>query len=540
MILAESRVEIHVACDEYIAGSPPIWNWFGHDEPNYVTMPHGRKLYRDLAEMTDGLVYARVHNLLTSGDGKPSLKWGSTNVYTEDSRGDPVYSWDVFDAIFDAWVDQGVTPFVQIGFMPEALSTGPAPYRHDFPRGEITTGWAWPPKDWERWADLVEAIAIHVGERYGRERASGWYWEIWNEPDGLYWKGTFEEFCRLHDLAAGAIRRALPEARVGGPHTCGPTSPRAAEFLQKFLAHCATGRNYATGEIGSRLDFIAFHAKGRPELVDGRVRMGLSRQLRDIEKGLEIVASFDAFRNTPVILGESDPEGCAACSTAMRPENAYRDGPLFGAYVVEALARTAQLSAKVGVQIIGSVTWAFEFEGEPFFDGLRELATNGINKAVFNAFRMMAMLKGRPIAARASGALPLRDVVESGVRGAPDVNALATREGDEVAILIWNYHDDDVAAPDARIALSLSGLPGGACECARFLMDASHANAYAAWREMGSPRRPTDAQYATLEAASRLAEVEPPTRRECAGGRLEFAFDLSRQGVTLLRLRSVA
>jgi xylan 1,4-beta-xylosidase len=503
-------------------------------------MPHGRKLYRDLTAMTGGPIYSRVHNLLTSGDGKPSLKWGSTNVYTEDAEGNPVYCWEVFDAIFDAWVEQGITPFVQIGFMPEALSTGPAPYRHDFPRSEITTGWAWPPKDWGRWADLVEAVARHARERYGRERASGWHWEVWNEPDGLYWKGTFEEFCRLHDLAAAAIRRALPDARVGGPHTCGPASPRAAEFLRKFLAHCATGRNYATGEIGSRLDFIAFHAKGRPELVGGRVRMGLSRQLRDIQTGLEIVAAFEAFRNTPVILGESDPEGCAACSTAMRPENAYRDGPLFGAYVVEALARTAELSAKTGVPILGSVTWAFEFEGEPFFDGLRELATNGINKAVLNAFRMLAMLKGQPIVARSSGALPLRDVVETGVRGAPDVNALATRDRGEVAILIWNYHDDDVEAPHARIALSLSGLPGAACEFERFLMDATHSNAYAAWREMGAPPQPAETQYAALEAASRLAQVEPLARRECPDGRLDFAFDLPRQGVTLLRARVVA
>ena len=87
----------------------------------------------------------RMHNLLTSGDGTPALKWGSTGVYREGSDGHPVYSWTIIDRIFDTFVDLGLTPFVQAGFMPEALSVGPPPYRHDFPRGAITTGWAYPP-----------------------------------------------------------------------------------------------------------------------------------------------------------------------------------------------------------------------------------------------------------------------------------------------------------------------------------------------------------------------------------------------------------
>ncbi|MGA2042063.1 MAG: beta-xylosidase [Roseiarcus sp.] len=516
----------------------PIWNWFGHDEPNYTTMPHGRKLLARLAALHPGPVHLRVHNLLTSGDGTAALKWGSTNAYVEDAAGAPIHSWAILDSIFDAYVELGVAPFVQVGFMPEALSMGPAPYRHDFPRGEITTGWAWPPRDWRRWAELVEAWARHVGDRYGAARASGWLWEIWNEPDGLYWKGSVDEFCRLHDLAADAIRRALPGARVGGPHTCGPTSPRAADFLKRFLAHCQSGTNYATGERGSRLDFVAFHAKGRPELVDGHVRMGIARQLQDIEKGLGIVASFEALRATPVILGESDPEGCAACSTAMRPENAYRDGPLYGAYVVEALARTMELSARAGIEIEGSVTWAFEFEGEPLFAGYRELATNGIDKAVLNAFRMMAMLKGQRLAAWSAGARPLAEVVANGVRGAPDVNVAATREGDEVAILVWHYHDDDLAAPDAAVALGVTGLSGAACIVERFQMDAAHGDAHAAWRAMGAPARPTEAQYAALEAASALPLVEPPSRRALDGGALALEFALPRQGVTLVRLRA--
>src|SRR5579871_6001825 len=354
-------VSIRVEAARRLGPYRPVWNWFGYDEPNYTTMPNGRRLLGDLARLHGGPVYVRAHNLLTSGDGTPSLKWGSTGAYGEDAAGRPVHSFAILDGIFDAYVEAGIIPFVQAGFMPEALSTGPAPYRHDFPRTAITTGWAWPPRDYDRWAGLIEAWARHAVERYGMARVALWPWEVWNEPDGLYWRGTIQEFCRLHDLADAAIRRAIPEARVGGPHTCGPLSPAAATFLRAFLEHCARGTNYATGRTGTRLDFIAFHAKGKPRLVDGHVRMGLATQLANIAAGLAIVREFPEFAGVPVILGESDPEGCAACSVATHPENAYRDGPLYSASVVAATARTDELAARTGIAIEGAVTWAFEF-----------------------------------------------------------------------------------------------------------------------------------------------------------------------------------
>ena len=150
--------------------------------------------------------------------------------------------------------------------------------------------------------------------------------------------------------------------------------------------------------------------------------MGIARQLGSIAAGLDIVRSFPEFAGLPVILGESDPEGCAACPTATHPENAYRDGPLYGASVVEATMRTLQIAERAGVAIEGAVTWAFEFEGAPLFAGYRELATNGFDKPVLNALRMMAMLTGRRLAAQSSGALPLGAILADGVTGAPDVD----------------------------------------------------------------------------------------------------------------------
>ncbi len=530
-------VAMRVEADRPIGPWRPIWNWFGHDEPNYTYLPYGRRLLTELAGLHAGPVYVRTHNLLTSGDGTPALKWGSTDAYCEDASGRPVYSWTILDRIFDTYVETGITPFVQVGFMPEALTAGPPPYRHDFPRTGITTGWAWPPKDHSRWSGLIEAWAAHLADRYGDTRVRDWPWEVWNEPDGHYWCGGLEAFCRLHDVTAAAIRRAIPDARVGGPHTCGPADKRAADYLHGFLDHCAHGRNFETGETGTRLDFVAFHAKGRPTLVDGHVRMGLSRQLACVAAGLDIVSAYPEFADVPVILGESDPEGCAACPTATHPENAYREGPLYGAAVVEAIARTGELAERAGVTIEGAVTWAFEFEGEPFFAGYRELATNGIAKPVLNAIRMLAGLSGQRLTAQSTGALPLATILNEGVTGAPDADIIATRDGDAISILLWNYHDDDLP-DDGLVDVVLDVVGGGALplDCRHWRVDHAHSNAYSAFLAMGSPQPPSPQQYARLTEASRLALIDKPQVLEPSDGCVRLAFPLPRHAVSLVSL----
>ncbi len=515
------------------------WAYVGYDEPNYTYAPHGLKLLRELSALSPVPVYVRAHNLLTSGDGTYSLKWGSTNVYTEDASGRPIYDWTIVDKIFDAYMQTGTKPLVEIGFMPEALSAKPQPYRHRFPEpGPIWTGWAYPPKDYNKWAELVYQWVKHSVERYGKEEVESWYWEVWNEPDIGYWQGTPEEYHKLYDYAANAVKRALPTARVGGPDSTGPGAPRAAEFLRRFLEHCARGKNYATGQTGSPLDFVAFHAKGEPALIGGHVRMGSNRQLRSISQGFEIVASFPEFRHLPIILGESDPEGCAACSARTHPQNAYRNGTLYPSYTAATFHQTWALAEKHGVNLEGIVTWAFEFEDQPYFDGFRSLATNGVDKPVLNIFRMYGLMGGQRLPATSSGAAGLNTMLEAGVIGAPDVGAMATRADRSVSVLLWNYHDDDVPAPPAEIALSVSALPSHLSRVLvrHYRIDQDHSNAYTVWKKMGSPQQTSAEQYAELERAGQLQMLGSPAWVKVEKGRLKQNFTLPRQGTSLVEI----
>ena len=532
---ASTPIQVRVHAGNPIGAYTPIWNYFGADEPNYLYSPNGKKLLRELSALSPAPVYFRPHNLLTTGNGDGSLKWGSTNVYTECPDGTPVYDFAITDRIFDALVAAHVRPLVEIGFMPEALSAHPEPYRHSFPKGDVFTGWSYPPKDdaaWENWSKLVAAYATHLKHRYGSQ-TSAWLWEVWNEPDIAYWHGTAAEYDRLYDVTAAAVRQALPKAKIGGPEATG-VSDHSEPFLRQFLEHCAHGANAATGGVGAPLDFISYHPKGHPTFVDGHVIMSVSTQLRAVERGMKVIASYPEWKNTPIILGESDPEGCGACLSA---QNGYRNGPLYGASVTEATMRTYELARNYGLTVQGAVTWAFEFEDQPAFASLRALATDGIDKPVLNAFRLMSKLSGEWIETESDGALPLEDVVTHSVNGKADVNAVATRHGKEVDVLVWNYHDADVAVPDAQVEVTIDGLIGTRVLESEFRMDATHSNAYRVWLQMGSPAEPNAEQLKQLQNAGQLEETVRDKGVAMKDGKAAIELSLPRQGVAVVRLQ---
>ena len=535
---AQQTVAIKAFFNQTQGTLPPIWDFFGYDEPNYTYAPNGLKLLDEIAALSPRPAYIRTHNLLTTGNGDASLKWGSTNAYTEDAQGSPIYSWTIIDHIFDSYRAARVKPLVEIGFMPEALSTHPQPYRHNFPQGSIYTGWAYPPKDYEKWSELVFQFTRHLRQRYGDAEVTTWLWEVWNEPDIDYWKGTPEEYFKLYDYTVDAVLRAFPHARIGGPDSTGPASPKAAAFLRAFLDHCAHGKNYATGKTGSHLDFISYHPKGSPKWMGDHVEMGIARQLQSIDEGFKIVQSFPEWRNTPIILGESDPEGCAACSAKDNPQNSYRNGPLFPTYTAETLSSLLTLIEQEHVNFRGSVTWSFEFESQPPFEGFRELSTDGIDKPLLNAFRMFGLLGGERVKASSSAALAAAQVLRDGVRSEPDINSIAARRDREIEILVWNYHDDDLPAAAAAIELTVAGLPQTTQPVLveHFRIDSTHSNAFSAWKNMGSPRSPSPEQHAELERAGQLQLLTSPEWIPIRSGSAQLKFLLPRQAVSLLRL----
>jgi len=519
------------------------WAWFGYDEPNYTTMKDGKKLLSELSALSPVPVYVRAHNLLTTGDGTASLKWGSTNAYTEDANGKPVYDWKIVDGIFDTYIQRGMKPFAQIGFMPEALSVNPeSDGSYTNPLKEKVnhyTGWNQPPRNYEKFGELVYQWVKHCVERYGKKEVESWYWELWNEPDlSFYWKGTTEEYIKMYDFASDAVKRALPTARVGGPETTNPGGENAAKFLRTFLEHAVNGTNYATGKKGSPLDFITFHAKGNPRVTNDTVWMNVGAQLRHIDKGFQIVSSFPTLKNLPIIIGESDPEGCAACPADIYPNNGYRNGTLYSSYTAASFPRKYEMAKNRGVNLLGAVTWAFEFEDQPWFRGFRDLATNGVDKPVLNVFRMFGQMEGTIVPVISNSEYNYMNVRDSSVRkSTPDINGLASTGTRSASVMVWNYHDkNDLNVPATPVVVSVKGIPVQKVLVTHYRIDQEHSNSFTTWKKMGSPQSPTADQIAALEKAGQLETIASPQWMNITNGTVTLPFSLPRQGVSLIKV----
>jgi xylan 1,4-beta-xylosidase len=267
--------------------------------------------------------------------------------------------------------------------------------------------------------------------------------------------------------------------------------------------------------------------------------MGISGQLRTIDVAFARFASFPELRNKPVIIGESDPDGCAACQG---PHLGYRNTTMYSSYTAASFARKHLLAERHGVNLEGAITWAFEFEDQPYFAGFRAMASNGLTLPVFNVHRMMAKMTGERIDARSSGDRGVDEIIKTGVRDAPDVAALASLDnnGRQISVLVWHYHDDDVRGPDAAIELTLSGLPRTASSStslrlAHYRVDRDHSNAYTVWQKLGSPTAPTRPQYAQMESASQLGLLTgAPVEVAVDNGAATLSFPLPRQAVSLI------
>jgi xylan 1,4-beta-xylosidase len=292
-----------------------------------------------------------------------------------------------------------------------------------------------------------------------------------------------------------------------------------------------------TKKIGSPLDLILFHAKGSPKLEQGKVVMSARAQLKNIEDNLKVIAAYPQLKNLPIVIGESDPEGCAACGMATSPQNAYRNGTMYSSYTAATFARKYELAKKYNSNLMGAVTWAFEFENQPWFYGFRDLATNGVDKPVLNVFRMFGKMQGDFVESKSDHSYSLQIALDSSFRGAKtDIGTLATKNKKTASIMVWNYHDVDKKGEFSKVTLEISGIKSSSAKLTHYRIDDLHSNSYEVWKKMGSPKEPTAEQISALEKAGQLAMVNPPKKLTITKGALKIETELPRQAVDLFQL----
>jgi xylan 1,4-beta-xylosidase len=525
----------------------PIWSSIGYDEINWTYTPTGRRL---LGEFEPGF-HVRPHYVFISGTGFGLPHWGSGNVYHEHDDGTPFYDFTVVDDTYDAIVGAGHHVLVELGFTPRDLVPDYALEQHtiiDSPTvySAYEAGqWSYPPKDYAKWGDLVAALAWHSLERYGEAEVATWLWELWNEPDIYYWRGTHEEFCELYAVTAEAIRRVLPNARVGGPTVTG--GPAGTDFLRRFLSFVE--------ERELPLDFVSFHTKGSnfspwrtygPLGSDAPIKQSPStgKMLHEIRSLLRVMAEFPKFADLPAIVDECDAGVPAHWGVYDNSNFRFQNTEYYPVFQASLMKKILDLSDGEVSSVEQATTWSFYFEGERFFEGTRAFLTaGGIEKPFLNAYRMFAKLGERriPAVSDAAWSVAALDTILPDVPP-EEVDALATRADDgSIAVLVYRHSDDQYQVDDreAAVTVAVGGLAASGYRLSHYRIDHDHSNSHTVWESLGSPQNPSDEQLAAIRIRQGLESAEEARTVETVGGALELTVSLPLAAVSLLVLSPV-
>jgi xylan 1,4-beta-xylosidase len=496
-----------------------IWESIGYDEINWTYTPTGRRLLKTFGELSPRPFLVRPHYVFCSGTGFGIPHWGNGNVYHEDVHGNPFTPRDLLPPEADE---------LKVVSSPTVYSNYEA------------GAWAYPPRDFEKWRGLVAEHARHCLERYGADEVREWLWELWNEPDIFYWKGTPEQFCELYTVTAEAVRSVLPDAKVGGPAVTGG----GVEFLRTFLQH--------TSEHETPLDFVSFHTKGSaftPWRVYGptgapapeQQNPSAHKMLYEIRRMQQVIAEFPQYRSLPAIVDECDAGVPAHFSVYDNANFQFQNTEYYPVFQVKMFKKILDLNESEEVKVEQATSWSFYFEGERFFEGTRSFLTaGGIEKPFLNAYRMMARLGGRRLAATSDAMSPAEDL-DSGdgrsMREEVDVLASSDAAG-RVTVLVWRHTDDQYRSDDGPVPVDLrvEGLTGRDYSLSHHRIDAVHSNSHTAWTGLGSPQNPSEQEIAAIKAKQGLEELEPSRSITVEGGAFSTTVALPLPSVSMFVL----
>jgi xylan 1,4-beta-xylosidase len=393
-----------------------------------------------------------------------------TGVYDEDASGRPVYNFNYVDQIYDGLLENGVRPFVEMSFMPKKLALSDKP--HAFWYKPLPN----PPKDYQRWGELVYRFARHLVDRYGIDEVAQWYFEVWNEPNIDFWTGEPKEstYYQLYDSAAAAIKRVNTRLRVGGPSTA------QAAWVDRFIQHCATGN--------IPVDFASTHVYANDKAKDV---FGTDESIprhdmvaRSVEKVYKQVKS-SRMPDLPIIWSEYN--------ASYMNEPAVTDAPFMGPWLANNIR---QCDGRTTLMSYWTFSDVFEEQGivkQPFYGGFGLIAAGGIPKAAYNAFLLLHTLGTKRLETNCDACL-----VTQGNDG-------------HIIFAVWNYFEPEETGAPRVFRFKAAGTSGRRIRVR--IVDADHGSPLKAWNAMGKPASPTVQQLKDLRHASELpaAREQPIT-----------------------------
>lgn len=448
----------------------------------YGTGPGGSQIGAEFAAALEmahtelGVRSARAHAILHDELG----------VYRE-VNGRPEHDFSAIDRIYDRLLDIGLRPVVEISFMPRDLARDPS--KTVFEYGAIVS----PPRDWNRWADLVADLTAHLVERYGRDEVRGWSFEVWNEANlEVFWSGTPDEYLRLYDITADAVKSVDRSLLVGGPASA------AVGWLDALLDHVRRS--------GAAVDFLSTHTYGNAPL------------------DLRPLAARHGYAGLPLWWTEW---GAHASHF-----NEVHDSVWSGAYLVRGMVSAM---GRLDALAYWTVSDHFEELGRPpslLHGGFGLLSVGNLRKPRWWGLWMLEQLRDDRV-----------DVSLSGDGAGDMVDAIASRDAaGRVTIVVWNATVDVTKAAgdpllDRRVDLRVSGLAADRYRVRHRRLDEQHSNLNEAWRRVANGRDwPDESGWAALRQADRLEDLQPPVTVATRDGSWELSFELPMPAVSLIEL----
>ena len=445
--------------------------------------------------------YIRMHGLLTD----------DMAVYTTDSKGNPQYNYMYVDALIDFLQSIGMKPFVELGFMPNALASG-----HQtifWWKGNVT-----PPSDYNKWADLIKNLAQHFTERYGAEEVKTWYFEVWNEPNLSpgFWTGTQADYFKLYKYAAEAVKSVNKDYRVGGPATAG------AAWESETIDFCEKNN--------VPIDFISTHSYGVTQgFLDEYGHSGtvLSKD--------SMAVSGDVLQSRKEIATSAKPGlelHYTEWSSSYTPSDPLHDSYHEAAYILEKLKQAGNAANSMSYWVFTDI---FEEPGPrytPFHGGFGLLTIQGINKPAFYAYQFLNKLGNTAL-------------VNKDARSWAAKNA----HGD-LQLLLWdftntlpdstnnqNYYIKDLPSkPKGNVTINLSHVPPGKYKMELYKIGYRVNDVYTSYVDMGKPNQLNKQQVEKLKKQNNGSPVATQQIEIKPGGTFSKEFNIRENDVILVNL----
>jgi xylan 1,4-beta-xylosidase len=411
-------------------------------------------------------------------------------VYSEDASGNPVYNFSYVDHIYDGLLQNGVRPFVELSFMPPKLAA--SPIEQAFWYHPIVA----PPRDWNRWSDLITSFARHLVDRYGIDEVSQWYFEVWNEPNLDFWAGKppQDSYYHLYDVTARALKSVSPRLRVGGPATA------QAAWISSFIDHNV--------KSNVPMDFVSTHVYGNDSaenVLGSDQPVNRNQMVCLAAKKVYDEVKASPRPDLPIIWSEYN--------ASYKNEIDVTDAPYMAPWVANTIRQCDGLTDMMSYWTFSDV---FEEQGvvrKPFYGGFGLIAEDNLPKPAFNAFKLLHRLGNVRIALDSDSAL------------------LTKRSDGTLVMAVWNLFLPEQMGDSKTFHIHVKGL-GGRTSVLVSRLDATHGSLLDAYAKMGSPAYPTREQIAKLQ---RAAELPPPETAYFQNGNLKMV--IPPQGLALLQFK---